>query len=190
MSPNAALTIGTVVGVHGVRGALKVRLVDTGSDALAPGRAVQLSGEGEDEGRGRTFTVARVSPVPGSDRVRLWLEEITTRDDADALRGAALMVDRGHLPPLEEDEYYLADLIGVQVAEQRGPVRHLLGEIVGVTTNGEQDLLEVQWQRATGAAATWLLPAIPEYIAKIDDEGVLVDLPRDFLPTELARDNG
>ena len=40
MSPNAALTIGTVVGVHGVRGALKVRLMDTGSDALAPGPAL------------------------------------------------------------------------------------------------------------------------------------------------------
>ena len=44
------------------------------------------------------------------------------------------------------------------------------------------------WTRTTGADATWLLPAIPEYVVDVDETAVYVDLPAEFLPTELEDD--
>lgn len=186
MTSREELRIGRVVGIHGVKGAVKVRLEGASEEALQVAAKVRLISEDETSERSPIDTsITRVSPVPGTERLRLWLDGVEDRDAAEALRGYAIFVDRAALPELEQDEYYLADLIGVAVARAGDDARRALGEVVGVTSNGMQDLLEVQWRRANGVDATWLLPAIPEYIVEIDDKGVLVDLPRDFLPTEL-----
>ena len=179
------------MGIHGVKGAIKVRLEGASAEGLRPALRVRLAVDEEgEEAASIETTLTRVAPIPGTDRTRLWLEGIEDRDAADALRGRVVYVDKGVLPELDEDEYYLADLIGAEVMAVGDDSRRSLGEIVGVTTNGMQDLLEVQWRRDNGVEATWLLPALPEYIAEIEEETVLVDLPREFLPTELEPKDG
>ena len=191
MTSSEELRIGRVVGIHGVKGAIKVRLEGASAEGLRPALRVRLAVDEEgEEAASIETTLTRVAPIPGTDRTRLWLEGIEDRDAADALRGRVVYVDKGVLPELDEDEYYLADLIGAEVMAVGDDSRRSLGEIVGVTTNGMQDLLEVQWRRDNGVEATWLLPALPEYIAKIEEETVLVDLPREFLPTELEPKDG
>ena len=191
MTSSEELRIGRVVGIHGVKGAIKVRLEGASAEGLRPALRVRLAVDEEgEEAASIETTLTRVAPIPGTDRTRLWLEGIEDRDAADALRGRVVYVDKGVLPELDEDEYYLADLIGAEVMAGGGASRRSLGETVGVTTNGMQDLLEVQWRRDNGVEATWLLPALPEYIAEIEEETVLVDLPREFLPTELEPKDG
>jgi 16S rRNA processing protein RimM len=191
MTSSEELRIGRVVGIHGVKGAIKVRLEGASAEGLRPALRVRLAVDEEgEEAASIETTLTRVAPIPGTDRTRLWLEGIEDRDAADALRGRVVYVDKGVLPELDEDEYYLADLIGAEVMAVGDDSRRSLGEIVGVTTNGMQDLLEVQWRRDNGVEATWLLPALPEYIAEIEEETVLVDLPREFLPTELEPKDG
>ena len=191
MTSSEELRIGRVVGIHGVKGAVKVRLEGASAEALQPALRLRLAVDEEgNEAASIETTLTRVSPIPGTDRTRLWLEGIDDRDAAEALRGRVIFVDKGVLPELDEDEYYLADLVGATVVAVTDASRRSLGEIVGVTTNGMQDLLEVQWRRANGVEATWLLPALPEYIAEIEAETVLVDLPREFLPTELEAKDG
>lgn len=176
------LDVARVVGVHGVRGALRVRLHDEDSAALQIGVEVSLCRpDGEVVERA---AIERVAPKPGSHLVRVWLEGIEGRDAADALRDLEVRVPRGSLPPLDEDEYYLADTIGLPVLEDG----RALGTVVGVTTNNAQDLFEVEWASVQGKMRRWLLPALPEFVTQIDERGVHVDLPPGMLPTELERE--
>lgn len=181
----AELSVGYVAGAHGIRGGLRVRLHDPDSAALVVGRCVTLRDRGE-RMRLREH-ITKVAPQPGSDRVRVWVEGVETREAAEALKGCDVRIAREELPELDEDEYYLADLIDLEVRRRVGEGVQRLGTIVGVTTNGVQDLFEVQWQRAGRGASIWLLPALPEFIEAIEADHVLADLPEGFLPTQLER---
>lgn len=176
-----SLNVARVVGVHGVRGALRVRLHVEDSNALQAGVEVSLRGP---DGPVRRAAITRVAPKPGTQLVRVWLEGVDDRAAAEALRELELWVARAALPPLAEDEYYLADAIGSPVLDGE----RSLGTIVGVTSNRAQDLFEVEWSSVQGRTRRWLLPAIPEFITAIDERGVHVDLPPGMLPTELERE--
>lgn len=182
------LAVGVVTGAHGIHGILRVRVFDPDSDALQPDRIVVLHRDDEVVVQ---LTVKRAAPVPGKpDRRRLTVEGISDRDAADALRGCELRISRDQLPPLDEDEYYLADAVGLPVQRQRGDQLQALGTISGITTNGIQDLFEVRWRGPDGRARTWLLPVLPHTIVELGDERVLVDLPLGMLPDALEDEEG
>jgi 16S rRNA processing protein RimM len=178
MPPARHLQLGYVAGVHGVRGGLRVKLFNAESSTLTPGLIVGLrerSGEGAPL---REYEIARAAPKPGSDLVRVWLVGVEGREAAEALRGRELWVDRAALPELDEDEFYLADLVGLEVVREREDGGFdSLGEVNGVTTNGLQDLLCVKLR-----GREWLLPALPPFIVAIEDARVIVDVHDDMLP--------
>ena len=177
------LDVGYVAGAHGVRGDLRVHLHDAESEALAPGRTLHLHKEGEAPRRHR---VESTGPLPGkANRRRVTVQGLRDRDVAEALRGFTVLVDRDELPPLQGDEFYLADAIGLPVVRQRGEQLQALGEIEGVTTNGAQDLFEVRYRAPDGRLRQWLLPVLPHTLVSIDDERVLVDPPLGLLPEAL-----
>jgi len=175
--------LGYVAGVHGVRGALRVKLHNVESSTLRAGIVLELrAGSKHSDGAGApplTVTIARIAPKPGSDIVRLWLEGVDTREAADALRSRELYIDRRELPELESDEYYLNDLIGRAVCRRGagGDSDSLepLGEVVGVTSNSAQDLFVVRLR-----GREWLLPVLPVFIEAIEDEHILVDVHEDM----------
>lgn len=180
--PHASLLlVGYFAGAHGVRGGVRVHLHDPSSTALAPGRSVVVRRDGRVIG---TYDVRQADPVPGKPgRLRVLLDGVPGRDAAEALRGCELLVDRSDLPALADDEFYLADAIGLPV--RREADQQALGTIVGLTSNGVQDLFEVEWQGPDGRTHAWLLPVLPDHIVEIDDTGVRVDLPLGLLPDEL-----
>lgn len=183
-SGEALLVVGYVAGSHGVRGAVRVHLHDPGSGALEPGRRVMLCRDGKEVG---SHEVVRVDPVPGKPgRLRVVLAGVPGRDQADALRGCELRVAREDLPALADDEFYLADAIGLPVVRERDGLA--LGTIVALTSNGAQDLFEVEHRAPDGKRHTWLLPVLPDCIVDLDDDRVLVDLPLGLLPDELEPD--
>ena len=151
-----------------------------------PARVVQFGADGP------TAEVESISAVPGREIVRLQLSGVRTRDEAESLRDVELLVDRGDLPPLDEDEFYLADAIGLPVerllpsadSEGEGDLQ-ALGTIVGLTSNGVQDLFEVEWRAPSGKRERWLLPVLPQFIDVIDDARILVSLPIGLLPAAL-----
>ncbi len=87
-------------------------------------------------------------------------KEIATKEQADALRGLKLFIPRDRLPEPDEDEFYLADLIGVQVRDPEGGV---LGTVKSVQNFGASDMLEIA---PAAGGPTWYLPftrdAVPE----------------------------
>ena len=68
-------------------------------------------------------------------------EGIADRSAAEALRGSLVEVDRAALPPLEEGEYYHADLIGLPAVDRAGSA---VGTVVAVENYGAGDLLEIE----------------------------------------------
>src|SRR5690606_3615773 len=116
-----------------------------------------------------TITAAR----PVKDGLIARTKEIETKEQADALRGLRLYVPRAALPEPDEDEFYLADLIGL---EARAPDGEVLGRIKAVQNFGASDMLEID----PGAGRpTWYLPftreAVPE--VRLADGHVLAVRP-------------
>ncbi len=68
------------------------------------------------------------------------LDGITDRNAAEALRGQLIEVDRAALPPLDDGEYYHADLVGLQCVDEAG---NALGTVAGIENFGAGDLIEV-----------------------------------------------
>jgi 16S rRNA processing protein RimM len=176
------LQLGYIAGAHGVGGALKLKLFNPETDALAPGVTVSLCERGGGDPRG--FEVDRITPKPGTDLARLWLVGVDQREAADQLRGRELWIARADLPELDEDEFYLGDLIGLEVV-RAGPDEgsfESLGTIVGVTSNTAQDLFEVRL-----GGRDWLLPAFAPFLVEIEATRVIVDVHDDLLPTASDR---
>lgn len=174
------LVVGYVAAAHGVRGGMRVQLHDPRSQALESGRRVTLRREGRTIA---THEVSDVSAVPGKPgRFRVAMLGVSDRERADALRGCELLVDRNELPELDDDEFYLADAIGLPVVRQHEGQTQALGTVVGLTSNGVQDLFEVEWQGPDGAVHAWLLPVLPHHVVEAGPEHVLVDLPQGMLP--------
>jgi 16S rRNA processing protein RimM len=149
------IEVGRVARAHGIRGDVRVALHWEHSDALSHVDEVVLSG------KGRTLGTFRIRSVRAVDRgVLLSLVGVEDRDRAESLRGATVSVARAALPPLEDGEYYLCDLVGASVASPNGPV----GEVIEVRVYPSVDTLVV---RAPDGTLYEQVIAEP-WIAKVD----------------------
>ncbi len=124
MAPAAAgqrVLVGEIGRPHGVRGLVKLRSFTADPAAIAGyGPLTDASGE-------RRFALTFLSD--GLARV----EGVEDRDAAARLTGTGLYVERANLPPPEEDEFYLADLIGLRAETATGEA---LGRVRSVEEHG------------------------------------------------------
>jgi 16S rRNA processing protein RimM len=125
------VTLAAVAGAHGVGGEVRLKLFAEGLDSLKR-QKVLYAGE-------RVLTLKSVRP--GSAGAVARFAEIGDRSAAEALRGTLLTIPRDALPPLEEGEYYHADLIGLTCVDGAGEA---LGTVVAVENFGAGDLLEIE----------------------------------------------
>ena len=184
--PASRLSVGYVAGPHGVRGTVRVQLFDRDTHAFDMGVELLLVDRASRRIVHRKVARA-IAVVPGKAAVRIDFEGVVGREAAEALRGLTVEVERAALPELDEDEFYLADTIGLAVErELEGGAVQGLGTVVEVTTNGAQDLLEVEYFDR-GRAGRWLIPVIPGFVRDVDDRRVLVDPPEGLLPDSLEQ---
>jgi len=157
--------LGRAIGARGLKG--EVRIKTFTQDPLAIGAYGPL----QDEARKRQFKISNVQPA--KDGVVARLKGISTREEAEALKGVEFYVDRDRLPDVEDDStFYFEDLIGLVAINENGSA---LGQVVAVQNFGAGDLLEVR--PATGGA-TVLVPFTREIVPDIDKEtGWLLMLP-------------
>jgi len=183
MGASDSFEVGVVAAVHGLGGALRVRLYDPSSSVIDPGCTVRLrSGEGTVS----DFVVRRSAVVPGKPGMfRVELGGVADRDAALALVGRILEIDRAAAAPPSDDEFFLADAVGLPVLRARTEGEpQALGTIIGVTSNGAQDLFDVRYRAADGRTRTWLLPVLPHIIRDVTETAVWVDPPLGLLPDE------
>jgi 16S rRNA processing protein RimM len=146
--------VGAIAGAFGVRG--EVRLKSFCSDPAAIADYAPLT----TEDGGRAFSVQITRVVANGLGARL--SGVATKEEADALRGVRLYADRARLPALPEDEYYHADLIGLEVLDTGGTP---IGRVRAVLNHGAGDLLEVH---GPGLKATVLLPFTRAVVPTVD----------------------
>lgn len=156
---------------HGIRG--EVRLKTYTADPLAVRSYCPL-----EAGDGRAFTISAARPAAGTspDMLVVRIDGVSTRDGAEALNGLELTVPRDRLPAAEEDEFYHADLIGLDATMTDGTT---VGTIVAVQNFGAGDLLEI----ASPGRPTILAPFTREIVPEIDIVGgrVVIDPPPGLL---------
>jgi len=158
MTPPRLILVGRVSGGFGVRG--EIRLASYTAEALTLGRFGTLLRE--DGGVALTVTAAR--PLKAGE-IAVRAREVETKEQADALRGLRLYVPRDALPEPEEDEFYLADLIGLEV---RGADDAVLGRVKSVQNFGAGDMLEIA---PAGGGPTWYLPFTRDAVPELDVAG-------------------
>ena len=131
------VVIGVITSPHGVRGQFKVKaFTSVAADVTAYG-PVQLPD-------GRSLTLTRVGQAKGLVICRA--DEVSSREQAEALRGLEISVSRDQLPAAAEDELYQADLIGLLALTPDGAE---IGQIIGFHNFGAGELVEIKPADAT-----------------------------------------
>jgi 16S rRNA processing protein RimM len=164
------IQIGEVIGAHGISGGVKIYYYADSIEFLAPGTQVVI-----DSAPGRAVYKI-VHARPHRKTVRVALEGVTTRNQAEALVGCGVFIPKERLPDLEEeDSYYWVDLIGLNVYSVSG--EHL-GEITGIIPTGANDVYVIQ-----APAGEILVPAIASVVLEIDLAGsrMIVELPEGLI---------
>lgn len=151
------IALAAVAGAHGVKGELRLKLFSDSIESLSRHRKVFVGGS---ERRLVSIRDAGKTAV-----VRF--EGVADRSAAESLRSSLVEIERDALPPLEEGEYYHADLIGLSAIDRDG---NPVGVVSGVENYGAGDLLEIA--REDGAIA--LIP-FKKDIADLDDGRIVLD---------------
>ena len=162
------LLIGRVGGAHGVRGEVRISTFTADPLAIADYRHLKKA----DGSPALTITSARASKGGVVARCK----GIDSRDQAEALRGLALHIDRADLPEPDEDEFYLADLIGLRAETPEGA---LIGKVKSVQDFGAGDILEID---PAEGGQTWYLAFTREAVPTVDIAGKRLVVVR---PTEI-----
>lgn len=158
--------LGRFGAAHGVRG--EIRLQSFTADPLA----IASYGPLTDESGARAFRLLSVRPQ-GKDMLVARVEGVTDRAGAEALRGVELYVTRDKLPGPEEDEFYLADLVGLRAETLDGT---LIGPVVAVRNFGAGDILEVAPE---AGGETLMFPFTKAVVPTVDVTGgrVVIEPP-------------
>ena len=172
MTTDRLIMVARVSGAFGVRG--EVRIATFTEDPLALLKYRDLMRE--DGSPGLTLVAARAA----KHGVVAKTKEIATPEQADALRGLELFVARDRLPePEDEDEFYLADLIGLEARSLEGAA---IGRIKAVHNFGAGDLLEIA---PAEPGPTWWLAFTRETVPQVRiADGVIVVVRPDEIEEE------
>ena len=146
--------VGVIAGAFGVRG--EVRLKSFTADPQDIANYTPLS----TEDGARSFTVQLTRQINNGFSARL--SGVSSKEDADSLRGTELYAERSQLPSLPDDEFYHTDLVRLTVLDTGGAE---LGNVKAVQNHGAGDLLEIQVK--TGSA-TILLPFTKANVPTVD----------------------
>ncbi len=116
------------------------------------------------------------------DEVVAQLMGIPDRDTAEAMKGTAVHVRRGHFPALDQNEFYWVDLIGLDVVNERGETLGKVGELM---ESGAHPILVVEQpvtDEKDDKQRALLIPFVDRFVLKVDQEArrVTVDWERDY----------
>lgn len=162
--------VGAIAGAYGVKGEVRLKSFCADPEAIADYAPLYT-----EDGK-HAFAVTLTRAVKNGFSARL--EGIGTKEQADALRGTRLFADRARLPALPDDEFYHADLIGLEVLDTGGTS---LGTVRAVQNHGAGDLLEVE---LPGQSATVLLPFTHDAVPTVDlaSNRIIADPPDGLFP--------
>ncbi len=157
------ICVGAIAGSYGVAGEARIK------SFCAEPSAIGDYGPLFSEDGSKSFMITLTRPVTGGFGARI--AGVSSKEQADGLRGVSLFAPRSVLPALPDDEFYYADLIGLDVVDTGGAA---LGAVKAVHNHGAGDILEV-------GVAGLLIPFTRAAVPTVDlaARRVVVDLPEE-----------
>ena len=160
--------LGIIVGVRGIKGEVRIKsFTDDPMDIASYGPLYDQTGN-------RQFGIRANGTQKGA--VLAWVDGVKDRNAAEALKRTELFIERSQLPPPDEDEFYNADLEGLEAVNTDGEV---LGKIKGVFDFGAGPVLEI--------SGNILVPFTNAAVPVVDIKGgkVVINPPEEFVvPSE------
>ncbi len=158
------LLLGRVLRPHGIRGELRIEVLTAYPERIVPEQRVYLGPDPADVSAARLYTIAQARRH--QQYLILQFAEIGDRNAAELLREQYVMVAFEDAVPLEDGEYYLFQVIGLNVITTDGET---LGNVKEVLETGANDVFVVH-----GPRGEILLPVIDECVQDIDfDAGTI-----------------
>jgi 16S rRNA processing protein RimM len=115
------------------------------------------------EGAEREVVVDRARRA--DDAILMKLHGVDDRNGADALRQAQVCVRRSGFPPLEEDEFYVCDVVGARVLMQTGDGRVPLGTVRELRSYPSVEVLVIL---ADDGGKDWEVPLVGAFVESVD----------------------
>ena len=154
------IMVAAIAGAFGVRGEVKLKcFTDSPKSAVSYGPLLSDRGE-------TLLTVTGSRAIKGGLAVKT--REVTTREQAEAMKSTKLYVPRSALPQTDEDEFYISDLVNLSVRNMAGED---IGKIAAVQDFGSGELIEVRPSKGM----TFFVPFTREEVPRVSvDEGFIV----------------
>ena len=154
---DSLIEIGKILKPHGLKGEIKILLFNKSSRVLQENVPVTLK---NDRGLSGDFRIEMIRY--GSSKVIIKFFELSSIDDADTWRESIIWVQKELLPPVDDDEYYLLDLVGMSVFSDKN---EFIGCIKNVLSYPANDVIVLDYKEKE-----ILIPAVDEFIKLIDFE--------------------
>ncbi|MFO1248650.1 MAG: ribosome maturation factor RimM [Alphaproteobacteria bacterium] len=162
----ADILLAAIMGAQGLKGEVKAKIFTATPDALP--RYGKLHARD-----GRTFTITAFRPTKPGEAV-IAFSEVRDRSAAEALKGTELLVSRDALPETGEDEFYHADLIGLEARDSEGRV---LGKVHALHNFGASDVIELIRPDGDSVHLAFTRETVPTI--RITEGYIIVAVPED-----------
>lgn len=163
------ICVGMIAGSYGVRGEVRIK------SFCGEPRDIEAYQPLWSKDQSQSFKLSISRQVSGGFAARF--KGVHTREEAMGLKGTGLYAERSRLPELPADEFYHADLIGMEALGTGGEV---LGKIAAVHDHGAGDLLEI---RGGSLGKPVLLPFTRETVPTVDLNAgrIIADIPEGLI---------
>lgn len=157
--PEGYLAVGFITGVHGLRGELKVEVHTDFPERFSPGNHLAL---GE-----KLLSVSIEASRMHKGHVLLTLSGIKNRNQAEELRNLWLFIEEDSAAELEDDTYWIHDIIGLTVLDED---HQSIGTVTDVIATGANDVYAIQPAGTINRGRELLVPAIEDVVRRVDLE--------------------
>lgn len=155
------IEIGEIVRAHGINGELKIKKITADPDRYRRLKVVYIDGN--------PYKISQMRDA--GEFVYLRFSGITDRNAAESFKGKYVSVDRVNAIDLDDDEYFIADLIGCKLITQDGEE---LGKIKEILSFGAADVIEAESDKGV-----LRFPFLKKIIAAIDIDSKIFTVKRE-----------
>ena len=165
--PDGMMAVGLIVGAHGLRGEVRIEPHTDFPDRFSPGNTILMGVD--------LVEMRIVASRPHKGLHLVLFDGIASRTAAEGVRGNWLFIPEEDASPLDEDVYWIHDLVGMQVEDTGG---RILGTVRNVMPTGANDVYLIDPAPGVNRDQEILLPAIADVIKRVDVDArrIVVDL--------------
>src|ERR1700761_4026666 len=160
------ILLAAIIGAQGLKGAVKAKLFTEVPDSLSRYGVLK-------DRNGKRFEVTPIRSSKDGEAV-ISFAGVDDRDAAEALKGTELFIARDQLPATGEEEFYHADLIGLEAQDSEG---RPLGKVAAIHNYGASDVIEIARPDGDSVLLAFTRETVP--VIEIAVGRIVVAVPED-----------